>query len=497
MRKTAPAATGRDIEFAWTPGLLVALAALCLAQLLETIDITVVNVALPALRAGLSFSAATLHWVITGYTVCFGGCLLLGGRLGDLLGHRRVFAYGTAVFALASLACALAGGAGEFVAARGVQGVAAGFVSPMTLALLAALFPEGRPRTVAVTVWGAATAVSGALGFVAGGLLVDGPGWRWIFAVNPVICGVVIAAVLRFVPASAPAARGRFDVVGAIVSTCAAGLLVYGVTQIGVRGGNSPDALVPLVLAALLLAYFVLHEARLAAHPLIPVRLFAVRTVAAANLAQFLISGAIYALFYLLSLQLQQTLGRNAVGTGLALVPFSLLLLVCAGSGPLVVRYIGFRGSIAAGGLLGAAGMLLLAHTVTAGDATRAVILPSLVVASGFALTFVPITVAAVTGVPSAQHGIASGLVNVTRTLGGAIGLAVIAAAASDRSDRLRGSGHTIGAALASGFRFGYQLCAVLPALAAVTALLLLRGEGRGRVRTPSPFPETAGPVSN
>ncbi|WP_157393361.1 MFS transporter [Nocardia terrae] len=495
MRNTSDAATGRATEFRWTPGLLVALAALCLAQLLETVDITVVNVALPALRTRLGFSAATLHWVITAYTICFGGCLLLGGRIGDLVGYRRVFASGTAVFGLTSLACALAGNAGEFVAARGLQGAAAGFVSPMTLALLAAIFPEGRPRTIAVTVWGAATAVSGSLGFVAGGLLVDGPGWRWIFAINPVICGVVLAAVLRFVPAAAPTSPGgRFDVVGAVVSTCAAGLLVYGVTQIGEHSWRAPSAFVPLAAAMLLLTYFALHETRLAAHPLIPLRLFTIRTVVAANLTQLLISGAIYALFYLLSLELQQLLGSNALGTGSALVPFSVLLLVCAGAGPLVVRYLGFRGSIAAGGLIGATGMLALAHTVTADGPTHAVVLPSLIVAFGFALTFVPITVAAVTGVPPTDHGIASGLVNVTRTLGGAIGLAVIAAATTGRTNHLLNTGSSAHQALAGGFRLGFDLCAILLSLAALAAILLLHSEGRGHIQTPNPFPENTNP---
>ena len=451
MRKTTSPATGRDTEFTWTPAHLVALSALCLAQLLEALDITVVNVALPALRTGLGFTGTTLQWVITSYTVCFGGVLLLGGKIGDRYGFRRVFIAGTVLFALASLGCAVAGSAGMLVGARAVQGVAAGFVSPMTLALLAAIFPEGPARTRAVTAWGVSTALSGSLGFVVGGLLVDGPGWRWIFAVNPVVCVPVIAAVLRFVPRDvAGERRGRFDVVGAIVSTAAVGLLVYGVSQVGERAWSSAAVLMPIAAAAVLLCCFVLQEAR-TPDPLIPLRLFTIRTVTAANIAQALISGGIYALFYLLSLELHGLFGRGATGTGLALLPFSVLLLVCAGAGPLLVRYTGFRGSIAAGGLLGAAGLVLLGHTVTVASAWPAVMLPSLVVAAGFALTFVPVTVAAVAGVPAARHGVAAALVNVTRTLGGAVGLAVVAAVATHRTDALTRTGHGPADALGGG----------------------------------------------
>ncbi|MFJ4655261.1 DHA2 family efflux MFS transporter permease subunit [Nocardia sp. NPDC088792] len=480
MRKTATAAVGRDIEFRWTTGHVVALAALCTAQLLEALDITVVNIALPTLQRDLGFSEHMLQWVITAYTVCFGGFLLLGGRTGDRYGHRRVFVAGTAVFGLASLACAIAPDAGLLVGFRGVQGVAAGFVAPMTLALLAMLFPEGRARTVAFTTWGITTAVSGSLGFVAGGLLVDGPGWRWIFAINPVICIAAIVAVLRFVPRDKPGRRGTFDLLGALSSTTAVALLVYGIAQIGAVAWYSPAVVIPLAATVALLLFFFVHEARTTAQPLIPPALWRIRPVRAANLVQMFISGGIYALFYLVSLELQQLLGRDATQAGLALVPFSALLIVCAGAGPLLVRYIGFRGSITIGAAIGAAGLLLLAHTVTDSGTATAVVLPSLVVAFGFALTFVPVTVAAVTGVPADGQGVASGLVNVTRTIGGALGLAVIAAISSDRTTHLLHSGQAHTQALAAGYRTGFEVAAAVLLLAVVSALVLFRDEGRG-----------------
>ncbi|MCU1644059.1 MAG: putative antibiotic antiporter [Nocardia sp.] len=466
--------------FVWRPAHTITLIVLCLTQLLETLDITVVNVALPTLRTALNFSPAGLQWVVNAYTVFFGGFLLLGGRAGDLLGRRRVFVTGTVVFASASLISALASNATTLIAGRGLQGIAAGFVSPMTLAIIAATFPEGKARTRAVTAWGAVSAVSASIGLVLGGVLVDGPGWRWIFLINLPLCALVLVAAIRYLPADRPQRRHhKFDAFGAVAATAGVGLFAYAVAQTADHAWGSASTLSLLGAAAIALILFAIRETR-TTEPLIPPSLFANRSVTGANLVQFLSAAAMYALFYFMSLDLQEVLGFSALGTAAVFMPLSAVLLMCAGLGPWLVRMAGQRITLGCGALIVATGMTLYAGLSPWHGTLGTIIVPSMVVAFGFALILVPLTIAAVSGVAPSEQGVASGLLNVSRTVGGALGLAVIATVATSRTTRLGQTGHTAHQALTGGFHLGYGVAAGVAAAAAVAAMIVFGTEGRG-----------------
>ncbi|MFL6077496.1 MAG: MFS transporter [Mycobacteriales bacterium] len=471
--------------FRWTRTHVVTLTVVCFAQLLEAIDITVVNVALPTIRTDLHFSAAGLQWVVNAYTVLFGGFLLLGGRAGDLLGRRRVFLAGVAAFTLASLASGLAGNAGTLIATRAAQGLAAGFVAPMTLAILTAAFPEGRPRNRALGIWGATTGVSASLGLLVGGLIVTGPGWRWIFYVNIPIGALMLLAGWRYVAddraAGRPERRYRhFDTIGAVTVTAGLILLAYGVVQTDTHPWGSARTLLLLAAAVALLGYFAAHEAWVAAEPLVPFSLFANRAVAGANVMSALQGAGTLAVFYFTTLYMQEVLHFSALKTGLSYLPLTGTLVVLSGLGPVLVSRIGIRYTLASGFAVAAVGLGLFATVSAHGGLLRDIVVPSLVLAAGLALTFVPITIGAVTGVPAARAGLASGMVNVTRTVGGALGLAVIATVATRRATHLAHTGHAPADALTGGFRLGFAISAGLMALSALTAILLFRREGRG-----------------
>jgi EmrB/QacA subfamily drug resistance transporter len=467
--------------FRWTRAYVVTLTVVCFAQLLEAIDITVVNVALPTIRTDLHFSAAGLQWVVNAYTVLFGGFLLLGGRAGDLLGRRRVFLAGVTVFTLASLASGLAQNAGTLVATRAAQGLAAGFVAPMTLAILTAAFPEGRPRNRALGIWGATTGVSASLGLLVGGLIVTGPGWRWIFYVNIPVGALMLLAGWRYLAADRPERRYRhFDTAGAVTVTAGLILLAYGVVQTDTHPWGSARTLLLLAAAVALLGYFVAHEAWVAAEPLVPFSLFANRAVAGANVMSALQGAGTLAVFYFTTLYMQEVLHFSALKTGLAYLPLTGTLVVLSGLGPVLVPRIGIRYTLALGFGPAAVGLGLFARVSAHGTLLRDIVVPSVVLAAGLALTFVPVTIGAVTGVPPARAGLASGMVNVTRTVGGALGLAVIATVATRRGNHLAHTGHAPADALTGGFRLGFAICAGLMAVSAITALLLFRREGRG-----------------
>lgn len=472
----------RDRSFTWTRRHTLGLLVICLAQFLELIDVTIVNVALPTIRQALGFSSASMPWVVNAYIVAFGGLLLLGGRCGDLLGRRRVFLAGIAVFTTASLTSGLAQSADMLILTRGLQGLSAAFVSPMTLAIIAAIFPDGRPRNRALAVWGGVSGISGSLGVTMGGLLASGPGWRWIFFVNVPVGLFILAAGPRYLSADRPSRQHRsFDLAGAITVTAAVTVCVYAVSQTSAHPWASAPTIGLLSVAALLLGAFVVLEARFAAEPLIPFALLKNRSVSAANTVSFLVGGGMFSLFYFFSLYQQEVLSYSALKTGMAYLPLTGLLVVCAAPTPQIIARAGVRWPLAAGGVISAAGMALFAADTAAGGLWRDVIGPSLIVAPGLALTFVPMTVAAVAGVSPADTGIASGLANVSRTVGGALGLAVIATLATDRASGQLGHGAAIGAALSSGYRLGFAVSACLLGAAAVAAVAMFRKEGRGK----------------
>jgi EmrB/QacA subfamily drug resistance transporter len=454
-------------EFTWTRRHVVALVVLCLAALLDTIDVTVVNVAMPAIKNALHFSEGGLAWMVNAYMVPFGGFLLLAGRAGDLLGRRRILVGGTVLFTLASLGSALAPDAGVMIATRAAEGLAAAFVVPTTLAMLSAVFPPGPARNRAFAVWGGGAAAAGTLGLIAGGLLVSAVGWRWIFFINIPVGAFVVAASLRALPADVIARTRRgFDVIGALSVTGGASLLAYGVVQSGSHVWAPACAVV-------LIGYFLVHERFIAADPLMPLSLWRNRSVTGANVVSALLSSAVFGMFYSTTLYQQQVLGYSALRTGLAYIPLGLSILVAAGLGPVLVPRIGVRFTTSLGAAIATVGMVLLSRLPVGANLVTHLIVPEVIVGFGAGLAFIPSSIAALAGVPAARSGVASALLNASRQLGGALGLAVIAAVAAS------GTVHSP-AAMTSGFRSGFEVSTGLLAACVVAALGLLREDGRG-----------------
>jgi EmrB/QacA subfamily drug resistance transporter len=470
--------------FVWTRRHVLTLTVLCLAALLDTIDVTVVNVAMPAIRESLHFSESGLSWMVNAYMVPFGGFLLLGGRAGDLLGRRRVLVAGTAAFALASLGSALAPTAGVMVGSRAAEGLAAAFVVPMTLALLSSVFPAGPGRNRAFAVWGGVSAAGGTLGLVLGGVLVTAVGWRWIFLVNLPVGAVVVAAALRLLPSDgrrSAASRGGFDVGGALSVTAGTSLLAYAVVQTGGHPWGSARTIALLATAAALIGYFVIHERFVAGSPLMPLALWRNRTVTGANIVSALAASAMFAVFYSTTLYMQQVLHYSALRTGLAYVPFGLSILVAAAIAPALVSLAGIRWTTIAGALTSIIGFALLARIPADGQLLTDVIVPTVVVGLGGGLMIVPTSIAAMSGDQAASHGVASALLNVSRQLGGALGLAVISAVVASVTARSAVTGHGAAVALTAGFRVGFVISAALVGVSVLTAAALLREEGRGQ----------------
>ncbi|WP_431906583.1 MFS transporter [Nonomuraea jabiensis] len=445
-------------EYVWTRGNVFALVALCSAQVLDAVDTTVVNVALPAIEDELGFAAADLSWVVNAYMVPFGGFLLLGGRMGDLFGHRRILMGGVALFTVASLVAGLAQNAGVLIGARAVQGLAAALVAPMTLALIALIFPEGRARSRAFAVWATATAVSSTLGLVVGGLLVDGAGWRSIFFVN-VPVGVLLLLSGRFLPAPGVVRwKGDFDVVGAVTATAGVGLLAYAV--LGAQWWL-------LLAGAASLAYFAFHESAVARRPLVDFALFRNRSVSGANLIQAVRAGALFGAFYLVTLFMQQVLGTSALMTGLAYMPLTVIMIGASWAAPPLLRRFGIRAVVTCGMLVAAGGLLWLGGITPAGGLMASLVVPLAVAGAGFGIVIVPLTDAALSGVAPSDSGVASALLNVSAQLGGALGLAVLATMAATRAGERPDA-----AALTDGYGLAFVVSAALMALCAAIAMV-------------------------
>jgi EmrB/QacA subfamily drug resistance transporter len=444
---------------------VLALTVLCLAALLDTVDVTVVNVALPAIKTSLGFSEGGLAWVVNAYMVAFGGFLLFGGRTGDLLGRRRVLVAGTVLFTVASVGSALAVTSAMLIMTRAAEGLAAAFVVPMTLAMLGSVFPAGPARNRAFAIWGGMSAAAGTLGLIAGGLLVSAAGWRWIFFINIPVGALVLAGAFRLLPRDLPrSAAGGFDLIGAISVTAGATLLAFGVVR---------HSWVIALLSLAPLGYFVAHERFFASSPLMPLSMWRDRSVSGANIVSALMSSASFAMFYSTTLYMQLVLHYSALRTGLSYVPFGLAILVAAGATPQVVRLAGVRIATAAGSLVATAGLIWLAHIPASGHLLTDIILPTIVIGAGGGIVILATTIAAMAGAPASRHGVASSLLNVSRQLGGAIGLAVISSVITSVTD------------LTGGFRVGFAVSAALLAVAAVVSATLLPSYGRGQLINP------------
>jgi EmrB/QacA subfamily drug resistance transporter len=449
----------------------------CLAQFMVILDVAIVNVALPAIRGSLGFSTTGLQWVVNAYTLTFAGFLLLGGRASDLLGRRRVFLAGTALFSLTSLVCAVAGAPGVLLGARALQGIGGAVISSASLAIITSCFEEGAPRNRALGAWGALGGLGATSGVLLGGVLTQGFGWPAIFIINVPIGAAIALVGPRIVPEGRSVLDHRnFDLFGAVLVTVGMLAVVFGIVRTDVLGWGSPGVLAPLAAGAALLATFVLHEGRWAAAPLMPLGILRMRLLRAANLVILLLYSAIFAMWFFLSLYMQQDLGHDAIETGLAFLPMTLSVATAATLAPRFVQRIGARATLSAGMVLAAAGLALLTGVRPGGTYLEQVLPGGVLAALGLGLSLVPATIAAVQGVPMAQSGLASALLNTSRLMGGALGLAVLTTLAETRTHSRLAAGASAALAQTDGYKLAFLVGAALCSAGAVLAAVLLRG---------------------
>ena len=453
-----------------------ALYVLCLASLMIVLDVTIVGVALPSIREDLGFSETSLAWVVNAYLLTYGGFLLLGGRLGDLFGHRRLFIAGIGTFTLASLACGLATTQWFLVAARSVQGVGGAVASAVSLSLMMGLFTEPAERAKAMGIFGFVASGGGSIGVLLGGILTDALSWHWIFLVNFPIGVLVVLLTFRLVPGTAPATGGgRLDVAGAITVTASLMLAVYAIVNGNHNGWTSARTLGVLAVAAAVFGAFLAIESHVRA-PLVPLRLFRLRNLSTASGVGVLWSGAMFAWFFMAALYLQLVLGYSPLQIGLAFLPGNVIMgaLSIGLSAKLVMRY-GIRKPLATGLLLASAGLLLLVRAPVDGS-YAANVLPSMILLGlGAGMAFNPVLLAAMGDVAPAEAGLASGVVNTSFMMGGAVGLAVLASVAASRTSTLLDAGHSETAALTGGYHVAFLLGAIFAAAAAVLGATVLR----------------------
>ena len=445
----------------------------CVAQFMVVLDATIVNVALPSIQRGLHFSAASLQWVVNGYTLFFGGFLLLGGRAGDLFGRQRLFLAGIALFTTASLVNGVAASSGILVAGRAAQGLGAALVSPAALSIVMTTFAEGRERTKALGIWSAIAAGGGAVGLIIGGLLTDTLSWRWVFFINLPIGIVAFVLGLRYIDNTRADERPEtIDAAGAVTVTAGLLVLVYDIVKAQQYGWTSGRTLGLWVLAFALLALFGVIEHRSRA-PLIRLGIFKTRSLTGANIAMLFVISGLFGMFYFASIYVQEILGYSPLRAGFAFVPVTFGIVIGAGVAQPLVRRIGPRGLPVIGITLAASGLVLLSRIPTNGTYLRD-LFPGLVVMSiGMGLTFVPVTLIATTGVDTGDAGLASGLFNTSQQVGGALGLAMLSSLAASRTSGAHGITHA--AALVDGFRLAFLIGAGLMMLGIVVIVGLIR----------------------
>jgi EmrB/QacA subfamily drug resistance transporter len=451
----------------------VLLFVVCLAQFMVILDVAIVNVALPSIREGLDFSPTGLQWVVNAYTLTFAGFLMLGGRAADLLGRRRMFVAGVALFTVSSLVCALADSPGLLLGARALQGIGGAIVSPTTMSIIVTSFAEGRERNRALGAWSAISGLGAASGSVLGGLLTSGFDWPAIFLINVPLGVAVIVGGLRVVAPDPliDRVRGHFDISGALLVTAGLVALTYGIVRTESLGWGSPGVLGPLAAAIVLLGLFALVEGRLAPAPLVPLSVFRMKQLRTSNLVVLLLYSAQFAMFFFVTLYLQQVLGLTALEAGLVFVPVTLSVVTGSTLAPRVVARFGLRTALTAGMVFGAAGLALLT-TVTAESSWVQVLPGGMLAGFGLGSSLVPATIAAVEGVAPAQAGLASGLLNTSRLLGGALGLAVLGTLAASHTAHAGGGPLD---ALTAGFQLAFVIGALLCLAGALVAAALLR----------------------
>ncbi|MEV7776428.1 MFS transporter [Kitasatospora sp. NPDC086791] len=460
-----------------------ALVVLAVAQLTVVLDASIVNVALPSIQRDLHVADSDVQWIVNAYALAFGGFLLLGGRTADLLGRRRVFMTGLGLFAATSLLGGLAPTAGLLIAARVGQGLGAAIIAPAALSIVTTTFTEGAERHKALGIWGALAGAGGAIGVLLGGVLTEWAGWEWVMFVNVPIC--VVAGVLapRFVRESRGHERTGIDLAGAALVTGGLSVLVYALVDAERAGWGSAGTIGLLSLSAVLLLVFALVELRLVEHPVMPLRIFRNRDLAGANAVSLLVGAALLSMFFFISLYLQQVLGFSALEAGLSYLPFSAASIVAAGAASQLVTRVGPKPILAGGLALTAVGLLLFTRVSADGTFAGDVLLPSVVAALGLGFSFVPVTIVAVSGVTPQESGLASGLINTTQQIGGALGLAVLSSVAHTRIGELlagrQPDGPAVADAMTEGFRLAFAVGAGFAVLGVLITLLAVPGADR------------------
>ena len=455
-----------------------ALVLLAAAQFVVVLDASIVNVALPSIGRDLEFSESNLSWVVNAYTLFFGGFLLLGGRLADLLGRRRVFMAGLILFAAASLVGGLATSDTMLIVARAVQGLGAAILSPAALSIITTTYAEGAERNKALGVWGAVAGSGGAAGVLLGGVLTDALSWEWVLFVNVPI-GIAAAALAPVLLAESRDERAHrsFDILGAVTITAALSVLVFALVDAVEEGWGATQTIVLLILAVLLLAAFGAIETR-RKQPLVPFSIFArLRTLTASNVIGLLIGMALFSMFFFISLYMQQVLGFDALEAGLAYLPLAVTIIISAGTASQLVTKLGFKPVLIAGLFLVTAGLLWFSQVSAGGSYVSDVLFPSILAGAGLGFSFVPVTLGAVAGTHADEAGLASGLINTSQQIGGALGLAILSTIAFDRSDALRAGGEPPLEALASGFQTAFLVGAGFALIGAIIAIVAIRSE--------------------
>ena len=471
----------------------LALYVLCAGMLMIVLDATIVNVALPTIQDDLGFSQNNLAWVVNAYLIAFGGLLLLAGRIGDLIGQRRIFLIGLTVFTSASLLCAVAQDQAVLVAARFVQGVGGALTSAVILGMIVTMFPEPRELAKAIGVYGFVASAGGSIGLLAGGVLTAAINWHWIFFVNLPVGVVTGFLAVRLVEnRDGIGLRKGADVPGATLMTGGLMLGVYTILQVGQKGWASVQTVGLGAVAVALLAAFVLRQARIA-NPLMPLRLFKSRSVAGANVVQALLVAGMFGMFFLGALYLQQILGYDALGVGLAFLPATIVMgaMSLRFSGPVAARF-GTQHTLVASLVFIGAGLMLFARTPVHGEYLTDVMPAMILIGLGAGLGFPALMTLAMSGATPEDSGIASGLVNTTVQVGGAVGLAVLATFAAERTDSLKAHGAAAAAALNSGYHLAYLIGAGLVAAAIVIAVAVLRPSAPTAVAEAQPAADQA-----
>jgi EmrB/QacA subfamily drug resistance transporter len=453
-----------------------ALLLLAMTQFVIVIDASIVNVALPSIGSALHFSRTDLSWVVNAYTLTFGGFLLLGGRLADVLGRRRMFMLGLALFSLASFAGGVAQSEGWLIAARAVQGLGAAIVSPAALSIITTTFAEGAERNRALGIWGAVAGAGGAAGVLLGGILTSGLSWRWVLFVNVPI-GIAAAALAPRTLVESRAENGAraFDIPGAVTVTAGLTLLVYAIVDAVNVGWGSSTTLLRLAGAAVLLIAFVIIESR-QRHPLMPFSIFRLRTLRGADIVGLLIGMSLFSMFFFISLYLQDVLHYSPIKTGISYLPLAVGIILSAGAASQLVTRIGFKPVLIAGLLFITGGLIWFSQVPAPGGSYAAHVLgPSLLAAVGLGFAFVSVTIAAVTGTEPHEAGLASGLINTAQQVGGALGLAILATIANSRTQSLFHAGvHDPAVALTKGFDRAFLVGAGFAIVGAILAAVLI-----------------------